>query len=107
MATKSLYELKQEKNGGSKKNKNTITDADYKLRDKRDPKDKKNTVWMTPNPAEVTRRLEKLKQEKLEAEELALLEAEVADRDESPVEDEEATTEVKQPRTRKTTTKAK
>jgi hypothetical protein len=48
MATKSLYQLKQE--GMKKKNPNTLTDADYYLRDK-DEEAKKgypNTIDMTP-----------------------------------------------------------
>lgn len=46
--TKSLYELKQETI--KKKNPNTITDADYFLRDKEDEKKAgyPNTIDMTP-----------------------------------------------------------
>jgi len=48
--TKSLYELKQE--GLKKKNPNTITDADYFLRDKSEEKAKgyPNSIDMTPAP---------------------------------------------------------
>jgi hypothetical protein len=46
--TKSLYELKQE--GLKKKNPNTITDADYFLRDKEEEAKKgyPNSIDMTP-----------------------------------------------------------
>jgi len=46
--TKSLYELKQE--AQKKKNPNTITDADYYLRDKAEEAKKgyPNTIDMTP-----------------------------------------------------------
>lgn len=46
--TKSLYELKQE--GFKKKNPNTITDADYYLRDKEEEAKRgyPNTIDMTP-----------------------------------------------------------
>ena len=49
--TKSLYELKQE--AFKRKNKNTITDADYYLRDKEEEAEKgyPNTIDMTPEPA--------------------------------------------------------
>ena len=49
--TKSLYELKQD--GLKKKNPNTITDADYYLRDKEEEalKGYPNSIDMTPAPA--------------------------------------------------------
>ena len=75
--SKSLYELKNEQKKGAK-NTNTITDSDYMLRDKKSPKDKKNTVWMTPNPAETKRRLEEARKQKAELEELEKLEAVLA-----------------------------
>lgn len=48
MATKSLYELKQEAH--KKKNPNTITDADYYLRDKSEEAKRgyPNSIDMTP-----------------------------------------------------------
>lgn len=48
MATKSLYELKQQ--GLKKKNPNTITDADYFLRDKEEEAKAgyPNSIDMTP-----------------------------------------------------------
>ena len=47
MATKSLYAIKQD--AKKKTNKNMITDSDYFLRDKSDPKDKRaNVIDMTP-----------------------------------------------------------
>jgi hypothetical protein len=50
MATKSLYQLKQE--GMKKKNPNTITDADYFLRDKEEEAKTgyPNSIDMTPAP---------------------------------------------------------
>lgn len=53
--TKSLYELKHE--AFKKKNGNTITDADYFLRDKEEEKAKgyPNTIDMTPEVPKVTR----------------------------------------------------
>lgn len=49
-ATKSLYELKQD--NYKKKNVNTITDADYYLRDKAEEAKKgyPNSIDMTPTP---------------------------------------------------------
>lgn len=54
-ATKSLYELKQE--GYKKKNPNTITDADYYLRDKAEEAKRgfPNSIDMTP-AVEVTKK---------------------------------------------------
>lgn len=51
--TQSLYELKQEAN--KKKNPNTITDADYYLRDKEEEAKNgyPNTIDMTPQPKQV------------------------------------------------------
>lgn len=63
MAQKTLYDLKQESRDKKAKNGNTITDADYRLRDKTGKGDKKNTVYMT-EPLAV-----KLEREKREAEE--------------------------------------
>ncbi len=104
--SKTLYELKQEKNGNTK-NKNTVTDADYRLRDKLDPKDKKNTVWMTPNPTDVKRRLEKARQDKADLEELEKLEAGVAPTEEEVDKAVETLTKPKTTTARKTTPKAK
>jgi len=78
---KSLFELKSERKTGGAKDKNTLTDADYFLRDKTKAKDKKNTVWMTPNPAEIQRRLVLARKAEAEAKELAELEAKAKERE--------------------------
>lgn len=54
MATKSLYQLKQE--GMKKKNPNTLTDADYYLRDKTEEAKAgyPNTIDMTPPAPKTT-----------------------------------------------------
>jgi hypothetical protein len=57
--TKSLYELKRE--GFKKKNPNTITDADYYLRDKGEEAKEgyKNTIDMTPPAPKTVRKTAK------------------------------------------------
>jgi hypothetical protein len=57
MMAKSLYEIKQEEL--KKKNKNTITDADYFLRDKAEEAKQgyPNTIDMTPAPAKPARKV--------------------------------------------------
>ena len=59
MATKSLYQLKQEE--FKKKNSNSITDADYFLRDKEEEAKKgyPNSINMTPDEPKANTRAKK------------------------------------------------
>jgi len=61
--TQSLYELKQA--GMKKKNPNTITDADYFLRDKEEEAQQgyPNSIDMTPAPAPVAKKTTSSKDE--------------------------------------------
>lgn len=67
----SLFDVKNRNNQGKAKAGKTITDADYKLRDKTSPKDKRNIIYMpgTETAKEFRERIVQEKIARLEAEE--------------------------------------
>lgn len=67
----SLFDVKNKQNQGKTKAGKTITDADYKLRDKSSQKDKRNIIYMpgTETAEEFRARIVAEKIAKLEAEE--------------------------------------
>lgn len=71
LKTNTLYDVKARQNKGKTKAGKTITDADYSLRDKTSPKDKRNTIYMpgTETAEEFRARIVQEKIAKLEAEE--------------------------------------
>jgi len=76
---KTLFDVKTRNNQGKTKAGKTITDADYSLRDKASPKDKRNIIYMpgTETAQEFRERIVQEKIAKLEAEKkLKELEAE-------------------------------